>query len=185
MSLVKTINDITVSLGGTASKSNTLTGALDALIDTLAGEDVDVPKNFEGAFKLLGEHIGTGGEGGSNMFKLHVIDANYVSGETDTPSYPVIMVDDTPLELTDETVSIEEYSIESKCCMVPEGSIFSTETDPAYSELTAIVYADTGVVINLPTFTADLELSSYYVMPNMDALFVVAMPIEGGTGYSE
>lgn len=65
MSIVKTFNDITVSLGGTADTSNTLTGAIDALTDALAGEDVESPKTVEGAIKLLGEYVGKG-EGGSS-----------------------------------------------------------------------------------------------------------------------
>ena len=65
MSVVKAFNDITVSLGGTADTSNTLTGAIDALTDALAGEDVKSPKTVEGAIKLLGEYVGNG-EGGSS-----------------------------------------------------------------------------------------------------------------------
>lgn len=61
MTIAKAFNDIAVAQGGTASKSGTITGALDALTDALAGSDQPAPQTIEQGVRMLGEHIGGGG----------------------------------------------------------------------------------------------------------------------------
>lgn len=61
MTIAAAFNDIAVAQGGTASKSGTITGALDALTDALAGSDQPAPQTIEQGVRMLGEHIGGGG----------------------------------------------------------------------------------------------------------------------------
>ena len=61
MTIASAFNDIAVAQGGTASKSGTIAGAIDALNDALAGSDQQAAQTIEAAVRLLGEHIGGGG----------------------------------------------------------------------------------------------------------------------------
>ncbi len=61
MTIASAFNDIAVAQGGTAAKSGTITAAIDALNDALAGSDQPTAKTIEQAVRLLGEHIGGGG----------------------------------------------------------------------------------------------------------------------------
>lgn len=61
MTIASAFNEIAVAQGGTASKSGTITGALDALTDALAGSDQPAPQTIEAGVRMLGEHIGGGG----------------------------------------------------------------------------------------------------------------------------
>lgn len=63
MTIASAFNEIAVAQGGTASKSGTITGALDALTDALAGSDQPAPQTIEQGVRMLGEHIGGGGGG--------------------------------------------------------------------------------------------------------------------------
>ena len=62
MTIASAFNDIAVAHGGTAAKSGAITAAIDALNDALAGSDQPQAKTIEQAVRLLGEHIGGGGE---------------------------------------------------------------------------------------------------------------------------
>jgi ABC-type transport system substrate-binding protein len=64
MTIAQAFNEITTAQGGTPSKGGTIAGAIDALNDTLAGSDQQPAQTIEGAIRLLGEHINTGGGGG-------------------------------------------------------------------------------------------------------------------------
>lgn len=59
-SIAQAFNEITVAQGGTPDDSGTIVGAIDALSDTLAGEDVASPNTVAGAITMLGDHIGGG-----------------------------------------------------------------------------------------------------------------------------
>lgn len=61
MTIASAFNDIAVAHGGTANKSGTIAGAIDALNDALAGSDQPAAQTIEGGVRLLGEHIGGGG----------------------------------------------------------------------------------------------------------------------------
>ena len=61
MTIASAFNDIAVAQGGTANKSGTIAGAIDALSDALAGSDVKSPQTIEGAVRMMGEHISSGG----------------------------------------------------------------------------------------------------------------------------
>lgn len=61
MTIASAFNDIAVAQGGTASKNGTISGAIDALNDALAGSDQQQASTIEGAVRLLGQHIGGGG----------------------------------------------------------------------------------------------------------------------------
>jgi len=60
MTIAQAFNEIAVAQGGTASKSGTIAGAIDALNDALAGSDQPADPTIEGAVRLLGDHIGGG-----------------------------------------------------------------------------------------------------------------------------
>ena len=58
------INAISVDHGYTGPAPKTIAGAIDALADTLAGEDVEERRTIAGAINALAPYIGTGGGGG-------------------------------------------------------------------------------------------------------------------------
>ena len=86
MAIADAINNIAAAQGGTPDKSGTITGAIDALNDALAGSDQRAARTIEDAVVLLGEHIGGGG-GGSfgelQTFYLPSEDENSVVFATD------------------------------------------------------------------------------------------------------
>ena len=60
MTIASAFNEIAVAQGGTANKSGTIAGAIDALNDALAGSDQPAAQTIEGGVRLLGQHIGGG-----------------------------------------------------------------------------------------------------------------------------
>lgn len=60
MTIAQAFNEITVAQGGTPNGGGTITGAIDALNDTLAGSDQAQGRTIEDAVRLLGQHIGVG-----------------------------------------------------------------------------------------------------------------------------
>lgn len=60
MTIADAFNDITVANGGTPDTSGTIAGAIDKLVDTLAGEDVPERATIEESVAVLGEYIGGG-----------------------------------------------------------------------------------------------------------------------------
>ena len=60
MTIASAFNEIAVAQGGTADKTGTITGAVDALNDALAGSDQAQGRTIEDAVRLLGQHIGGG-----------------------------------------------------------------------------------------------------------------------------
>lgn len=61
--IAQAFNQITTAQGGTPDTSGSITGAIDALNDTLAGSDQPRAAGIAEAVTLLGEHIGGGGGG--------------------------------------------------------------------------------------------------------------------------
>lgn len=74
MTIASAFNEIAVAQGGTASKSGTITSALDALTDALAGSDQPAPQTIEQGVRMLGEHIGGGG-GGADLGEKVIVKA--------------------------------------------------------------------------------------------------------------
>ena len=58
MTIASAFNDIVTAQGGTPSKDGTITGALDALNDTLSGSDQQRAETIEEAVRMLGNYIG-------------------------------------------------------------------------------------------------------------------------------
>lgn len=58
MTIAQAFNEITIAHGGTPNDGGTITGAIDALNDTLAGSDQAQGRTIEDAVRLLGQHIG-------------------------------------------------------------------------------------------------------------------------------
>lgn len=60
MTIAQAFNEITIAQGGKPNDGGTITGAIDALNDTLAGSDQAQGRTIEDAVRLLGQHIGGG-----------------------------------------------------------------------------------------------------------------------------
>lgn len=82
MTIAQAFNEITIAQGGTPSTGGTITGAIDALNDTLAGSDQQPAQTIEGAIRLLGAHIGGGG-GSVSLGGLQLVD----TGKMPTPVF--------------------------------------------------------------------------------------------------
>lgn len=76
MTIAQAFNEITVAQGGTPNYSGTISGAIDALNDALAGSDQPAAQTIEGAVRLLGQHIGGGG-GTAHSIACYTIDQQY------------------------------------------------------------------------------------------------------------
>lgn len=62
-SIARAFNDVAIAQGGEYGGA-TIAGAIDALTDALAGEDVPRPATIADAVSLMGEYVGGGGGGG-------------------------------------------------------------------------------------------------------------------------
>ena len=81
MTIAGAFNEIVIAHGGTPSKSGTIVGAINALNDVLAGEDVPAACTIEGAVRLLGRHIDTGGGGGGGIDVGELVDLYATASE--------------------------------------------------------------------------------------------------------
>ena len=81
MTIASAFNEITVAHGGRPSKGGTIAGAIDALNDTLAGSDQPAANTIEGAIRLLGQHIGTGGGGAAHDIHCYMVDEQSMTME--------------------------------------------------------------------------------------------------------
>ena len=95
MTIASAFNDIVTAQGGTPSTDGTITGALDALNDTLSGSDQQRAQTIEDAVRMLGNYIG----GGSASVKFAVTcggdNVQYVD-----PLPMTVYVNSQPVELT-------------------------------------------------------------------------------------
>lgn len=107
MTIASAFNDIAVAQGGTAAKSGSITAAIDALNDALAGSDQPQAKTIEAAVRLLGDHIGGGG-GDFTTAKATIQNGGQapiflscaLDSEQMTASMPLIMPSAAPVEYT-------------------------------------------------------------------------------------
>lgn len=131
MTIASAFNEIAVAQGGTASKSGTITGALDALTDALAGSDQPAPQTIEQGVRMLGEHIGGGGGGGDDA-RVFV----YLNGHTGTFS-----INGSPVTLTDsaDVSNAKEFT-------APAGSVVNVDSDT--ETLDTAVYATLQDIID-------------------------------------
>lgn len=70
MGIKEEITKIAVEQGYEGAKPKSIAQAIDALADTLAGEDVSSPRSIAGAIHALAPYIGSGGEGGVTLGPL-------------------------------------------------------------------------------------------------------------------
>lgn len=82
MTIASAFNEIAAAHGGTASNNGTISGAIDALNDALAGSDQPAAQTIEGAVRLLGDHIGGGGGGEEAHLYLLFKDAESAASKT-------------------------------------------------------------------------------------------------------
>ena len=141
MTIAQAFNEIAVAQGGTASKSGTIAGAIDALNDALAGSDQDAASTIEDAVRLLGAHISQGGGGG---------------GSSDFTTATVTLVGDGQEDSAYTIFIPYEYVTEN-----PEESAADTAqyvTGELTSEMTVILYK--GVAFAYVYYGAFLDIGS-------------------------
>lgn len=156
MTIAQAFNEITAAQGGTPNNSGTIAGAIDALNDALAGSDQEQAETIEQAVRLLGAHIGGGGGGGGAT--KHTI--TYIDSSTRTdPADPF---------LSDTVVySEDDYSWYGTGAAVSEaypGAILAASSDSTH------LIAE---VSNSDDYMLAWK-SSYFVMPNEDAVVYVS-----------
>lgn len=147
MTIASAFNDIAVAQGGTASKSGTITGALDALTDALAGSDQPAPQTIEQGVRMLGEHI-SGGGGGEDA-RVFV----FLNGHTGTFS-----IGGSPITLTDSTdvSGAKEFT-------APAGSVVNIDSDS--ESLNVTVFATLQDIIDDGDFiTALIPETGYHAL---------------------
>lgn len=104
MTIASAFNDIVTAQGGTPSKDGTITGALDALNDTLSGSDQQRAQTIEEAVRMLGNYIG----GGSASVKFAVTCEDSSSHYVD-PLPVTVYVNAQEIELTKKTAYGMDY----------------------------------------------------------------------------
>lgn len=91
MTIASAFNDIVTAQGGTPSKDGTITGALDALNDTLSGSDQQRAETIEEAVRMLGNYIGGSQYGPSVTITCFVLgsEAEFTvgAGDVDSPTF--------------------------------------------------------------------------------------------------
>ena len=193
MTIVQEINKITVAHGGTP-KGNTISQAIDALNDALAGSDQPEAHQIDDAIELLGQHIGGGSSvtvesltatenktytapsgkayspvtvnvsGGSTEYNIYCINSN-----TGDPITSVAYIG---------SINEEEQMYEIRESATPANSAQSGEIVliPETVRLDSILYYESGVLL-----TPDVPYKSSYgynqetgfAMPQNDILVVV------------
>lgn len=103
MTIASAFNDIVTAQGGTPSKDGTITGALDALNDTLSGSDQQRAQTIEEAVCMLGNYIG-----GSTSVKFAVTCEDGSSHYVD-PLPVTVYVNAQEIELTKKTAYGMDY----------------------------------------------------------------------------
>lgn len=121
MTIADAFNEITIAQGGTPNYSGTIAAAIDALNDALAGSDQDAAQTIEGAVRLLGQHIGSGGGGGTVKC--------YIANGDDAEDDPAFMVSDivaeSPVQTEITTVKIGQTTYVAQVFDASVGGIYA------------------------------------------------------------
>lgn len=162
MTIASAFNDIAVAQGGTA-KSGTISGAIDALNDALAGSDQQAASTIEGAVRLLGEHIGGGGSFG--------------------PLQNIVLVVSTMPEVGDEmTGENHMYSIGSGGTVYAQGNLYNPISVNVAAGLTAVVYSNAeDTVCDAYVCSVDDDFLYTSVTPWNGTVTIGSMEQEGET----
>lgn len=114
MTIASAFNEITAAQGGTPDNSGTIAGAVDALADALAGEDVPQGRTIEDNVRLLGDYIGGGGPTPTGTIE---IDENgtydvaaYASANVDVSSAALDIGKVISLKFVDTRTGTTEYN---------------------------------------------------------------------------
>lgn len=142
MTIQSAFNEITDSLGGTPSLDGTIAGAIDALNDTLAGENQERGNSIEDAVRLLGEHIGR------SSFTATLNGAQH-------GSYVVLSA----------TEMDKSYGEAGDTILIPVGELFFVEdlADDQYQHKSTTVVTSHPTLDNTTISLAPVE--SMYIMP--------------------
>ena len=140
MTIAEAFNDIAVAQGGAASKSGTIAGAIDALNDALAGSDQPAAQTIEGAIRLLGEHIGSGG--GATV-KAYIMP--YISYDAETGDLSQWLATCVPMAVGEASCSMSEDREDLKLRIVTgaDGG-WVVPYGPSYYEQVAYTSNDDG-----------------------------------------
>lgn len=91
ITIASAFNDIVTAQGGTPSADGTITGALDALNDTLSGSDQQRAETIEEAVRMLGNYIGGSQYGPPITIRCFVLgsEAEFTvgAGDVDSPTF--------------------------------------------------------------------------------------------------
>lgn len=126
-SIKEEIAAIAVEHGYTGPKPKTIAGTIDALADTLAGEDVSSPRSIAGAIHALAPYIGSGG-GGATLGPL----AGMMAGGAKENEEITVYVSTTPYDIT-------------------SGETYSDVLNPIYSSTNVLGTRGNNVSISAPS----------------------------------
>lgn len=158
MTIASAFNEIAVAQGGTASKSGSITAAIDALNDALAGSDQPAVQTIEEAVRLLGQNIGGGG--GSSTVRVWFVNRD---DPTDTlDSLTVKGGDGNAIETKIEEYHVEGQTFNLKCADVDAGSPVVLNMVPAELSVSWDYPYD-------PTIES-LQSGAYFIMPATETL---------------
>lgn len=144
MGIKEEITKIVVEQGYEGAKPKSIAQAIDALADTLAGEDVTGSRSISGAIHALAPYIGSGGGGGGELGPLQLAPLVYVNGVNGEPT-------------VGESLKTEEYSLDMKA-----GDIEVVEHGVVhFNEILTKVAANATVTLYVSSVT---ELSAAYVV---------------------
>lgn len=156
MTIAQAFNEIAVAQGGTASKSGSITDAIDALNDALAGSDQAPAQTIEQAVRLMGAHIGGGGGGAG----FPVVEMDSETGALSVTAGELVeMLEETPVFVNAEIV-FDENTVQTWVMFVrymtvgdAYGFIGSTVGNTAIGAIVVVFSAAT--INDYPQYEAD------------------------------
>lgn len=142
MTIASKLNAMAVANGGTADKSGTITGALDALNDALAGSDYQTDQStIETALDGLGANIGGGG---SALVPAYIVNPQSVGEvEIDGYRYAVASFEDATFEFDGDTLSGKVANVRPGASVSLLGRIDSGSPVPLEGEVFDFETGDT------------------------------------------
>ena len=129
MTIASAFNDIAKAQGGNV-KGRSITEAIDALNDVLAGSDQEAAGTIEGAIRLLGQHIG----GGLQTATLTVVNNTAASVNLQVPNIieyeggKVLNIIATTKKSSTKTFDVPMVGV-TACMVVTEGVSVSVSGD--------------------------------------------------------
>lgn len=164
MTIAQAFNEITVAQGGTPNYSGTISGAIDALNDALAGSDQPSAQTIEGAVRLLGQHIGGGGGGTAHSIACYSAGQQEITPIADC-AYKGVWSGENGFVADTETGVVTELLPGEIFVLQPEGYQYPAQIGVASSidGSNAVVYSTAPDIYSYP-------------MPNADIVAIIPAP---------